>query len=61
MAIEMEGAAFAQVASQENISWIILRVISDGANESAAQVFTEFVSDYKIHSWNLIKTILINL
>ena len=61
LCVEMEGGAFAQVASQENMSWIILRVISDGANESAAQVFTEFVNDYKIHSWNLIKTILINL
>ena len=35
MAIEMEGAAVAQVATQENIPWIILRVISDAADESA--------------------------
>ena len=31
----MEGAAFAQVAKQESIDWLVLRVISDSANEEA--------------------------
>ena len=37
-AVEMEGAAFAQVAFQENIPWCIIRVISDQADEDAADV-----------------------
>ena len=35
LAVEMEGAAVAQVAVQEKIPWIIIRVISDTADSSA--------------------------
>ena len=61
MAIEMEGAAVAQVASQENIPWLIIRVISDQADESAAQSFTNFIEDFEKYSWYLIKIILQNI
>tara|TARA_S200000501_G_scaffold374906_1_gene425538 strand:+ start:2394 stop:3167 length:774 start_codon:yes stop_codon:yes gene_type:complete len=57
-AVEMEGAAFAQVAEQEKISWLVIRVISDSADESASQNFNEFLNDYKNHSWCLIKSLL---
>ena len=57
-AVEMEGAAFAQVAFQENIPWCILRIISDGANEEAADNFEEFLEKYGKYSWNLIEVIL---
>ena len=61
VAVEMEGAAFAQVAEQEKINWYVLRVISDNADSSASQNFSEFIIDYKNHSWNLIQIILQNL
>ena len=57
-AIEMEGAAVAQVAIQENISWIIIRVISDNANTSAEKNFREFVENYEQSSWTLINCLL---
>ena len=58
IAVEMEGAAFAQVACQERINWIILRVISDEANNSADIDFNEFLEKYKKYSWELIKAFL---
>ncbi len=57
-AIEMEGAALAQVAIQENISWIIIRVISDNAKTSAEKNFREFVENYEQSSWTLINCLL---
>ena len=57
-AIEMEGAAVAQVASQEGIPWVIIRVISDEANADAAQNFSGFLELYKKNSWYLLNTIL---
>ncbi len=59
-AVEMEGAAVAQVAYQERVPWLIVRVISDGADNSAAQNFKDFLKDYEKYSWNLIETLLKN-
>ena len=59
LAVEMEGAAFAQVASQEGIKWIILRTISDSADESADTNFNSFLNDYEIYSWDLIESLLL--
>ncbi|WP_413682993.1 5'-methylthioadenosine/adenosylhomocysteine nucleosidase [Prochlorococcus sp. MIT 1011] len=56
-AVEMEGAAVAQVASQEEIPWVIIRVISDEANSDAAQNFSEFLELYQKNSWYLISNI----
>ncbi len=61
LAIEMEGAAFAQVAHQEKVDWIILRVISDGADESAHDQFNEFLEKYKFKSIDLIECFLKSL
>ena len=58
LAIEMEGAAFAQVAHQENIDWIVMRVISDGADDNAVDEFSSFLEKYQLKSWELIKFIL---
>lgn len=58
VAVEMEGAAVAQVAYQEKLPWVIVRVISDEADESAADNFNEFLKKYEDNCWNLIKSIL---
>ena len=61
LAVEMEVAAFAQVAHQENIDWIVIRTISDGADDNASDNFQEFISSYKKYSWNLVTEILKSL
>ena len=57
-AIEMEGGAFAQVCFQENIPWIVLRVISDNANEEASEKFEDFIKKYNKSSAILISFLL---
>ena len=57
-AVEMEGAAVAQVAEQEGVPWLVLRVISDGADEGAAQSFEDFVKRYEQQAWRLIEALL---
>ncbi len=43
MAVEMEGAAVAQVCQEHQIPYIIFRTISDKADRSAAIDFTKFI------------------
>jgi len=43
LAVEMEGAAVAQVCAERAVPFVVVRVISDSADESAAGDFTEFV------------------
>ena len=57
-AVEMEGGAVAQVAEQEGVPWLVLRVISDGADSEAAQSFNDFVQAYDSRAWTLIETLL---
>tara|TARA_Y100000589_G_scaffold307946_1_gene324047 strand:+ start:2565 stop:3317 length:753 start_codon:yes stop_codon:yes gene_type:complete len=61
LAVEMEGAAVAQVATQEKIPFVVIRVISDNANEGAEIDFNKFLEDYKIESWKLINSILLEI
>ena len=60
-AVEMEGASFAQVATQEKVPWLILRVISDNADESAPAKFNQFMKEYNKNSWVIIESLLNNL
>ena len=57
-AVEMEGAAFAQVCFQEKVDWFIVRVISDEADGSAMNDFEVFLGKYKNYSLKLIKIII---
>ena len=60
LAVEMEGAAFAQVAHQEKVDWIVIRTISDGADDNASEDFNSFLTQYQLKSWELIKILLNN-
>ena len=56
--MEMEGAAIAQVDFKENVDWMVLRVISDNANENASYDFNEFLDLFKSKSFFMIKGLL---
>jgi adenosylhomocysteine nucleosidase len=45
LCVEMEGAAVAQVCFEYDIPFVVIRTISDVANESSPIDFKEFVSD----------------
>ena len=59
-AVEMEGGSVAQVAMQEGIPWVVLRVISDSSDESASTDFNSFLGIYNNVSSNIIKVIAEN-
>ena len=61
LAVEMEGASVAQVCFSENLPWLIVRVISDSANDNAVNDFNDFVSEYESKSWLLIQSLLKNM
>jgi len=61
LAVEMEGAAVAQVAKQENIPFQIIRVISDQANENSSEEFSKFLIKYNHHSAKLISALIENI
>jgi adenosylhomocysteine nucleosidase len=44
LCVEMEGAAVAQVCFEYNIPYVVIRTISDEANDNSAVDFKEFVS-----------------
>ena len=51
---EMEGAAIAQAAYLNGIPFLIVRAISDKADDSASVDYPEFEAKAIIHSVNLI-------
>ena len=61
LAVEMEGAAFAQVAFQEMIDWLVIRVISDNANSNAEEDFSCFLKQYEKYSWELTKLVIFSI
>ena len=61
LAVEMEGASVAQVATQEKIPFQIIRVISDKANENSPDDFSKFLLKYNKHSAKLICALMENI
>lgn len=55
---EMEGAAIAQVAYLNNVPYVIIRAISDKADNSAVLDYPEFEKQAIIHSVKLIRNLL---
>ena len=60
-AIEMEGAAIAHAATLNNIPFLIVRAISDKADNSATMDYGEFEKKAIIHSVNLIMEFVKNM
>lgn len=56
LAVEMEGAAIAQVCFEFGLPFTIVRTISDGANENAAMNFVHFIDHVAAHyAFHIIK------
>ncbi|MEK4565940.1 5'-methylthioadenosine/adenosylhomocysteine nucleosidase [Alkalihalobacillus sp. FSL R5-0424] len=56
--VEMEGASVAQVASMNDIPFVIIRAISDKANEEATMSFTDFTKLASEQSYKLVSEML---
>lgn len=61
MCTEMEGAAIAHAATLNNIPFLIVRAISDKADNSATMDYGEFEKQAIIHSVNLMVELVNNL
>lgn len=58
---EMEGAAVAQTAYLNKVSYVIIRAISDKADNSATMDYPEFEHKAIVHSVRLVKELLSKL
>mgnify|MGYP005948353415 CR=1 FL=1 len=56
---EMEGAAIAQTAYRNGVPFVILRAISDKADDSASMDYPEFERQAIIHSTNLTRALIL--
>ena len=57
-AIEMEGAALAHVCTHNQIPFLLLRTISDKANEAASIDFSNFLKTASTHSFEFLQKLL---
>jgi adenosylhomocysteine nucleosidase len=58
---EMEGAATAQVCVMNETAFVIIRSMSDKANGSAPDNFTEFTKQAAFHSFQIVEEMLTQL
>ena len=60
LAVEMEGAAFAQVCNDYEVPFVVIRTISDNADHTADIDFTKFIQCItQIYSQHIIREILV--
>jgi 5'-methylthioadenosine/S-adenosylhomocysteine nucleosidase len=57
-AVEMEGAAALQVATENKIPMVLIRVISDGAGDDAPMSFTDFLEAAAERAANVVAAFL---
>lgn len=59
LAVEMEGAAIAQVCVEHDIPFVVIRTISDGADHKSKVDFPKFVSKVaRYYALHILKTML---
>lgn len=58
---EMEGAAIAQVATLNNVKFVIIRAISDKADNTACEDYPQFEAKAANHAVNLVNGMLAEL
>jgi len=61
LCVEMEGAAIAQVAMLNKVVFVVIRSISDKADEQADTTFDEFVKVAAKNASSVVENIIINL
>lgn len=58
MCVDMESASIAQTCWQFNTPFVIIRSMSDSANESADMNYEEFLAKACVHSSEVVKSVL---
>lgn len=61
IAVEMEGGAIGQVCTINNVPFLVIRVISDGADDNALMDYSVFVKQAAEESISVVKGILASL
>ena len=61
LCVEMEGAGIAQTAYLNKVSYVIIRAISDKADNSATMDYPEFEKRAIVHSVRLVKQLIKNI
>ena len=60
-AVEMEGAAIAQVAHQFEVPFVVIRSLSDIAGQQSEVSFDQFIEKAAVHSANLVMEMIKSL